>query len=493
MRILVFKSSFTLTNLNRVESVLNYQNKGFVVTVGIFVSLLIAYLTASVGVLVPLLSIAIGVISIFLIIVFQNPLYGLISTLIYCFCFALVERELGGFPFGYVVELLYVVVTLAAILKTSSKDWKRAQNDLLLLFSLWFLVSVLQLLNPSGASFDGWLSEIRTSGFDSFMLILLGFLIFKTVRHLDIFLFIIIACSLLATLNGMKQLHIGLFAGEQQFLDANPTHMIWGQLRVFSFYRDAGQFGASQACFVVICGVLAFGPFKLWKRIVFSFLTLFFFYGMLISGTRGAFFALVPGIFLAVFLFKNIRVLLSGTLFLASFIAVLKYTYIGSGFSYVHRLRSALDPTDPSLNLRFLNQQILSDYIKDFPFGGGLGVMGYAGGKYNSNMFLSAIAPDSYWVKVWGMYGIVGFTLWFCMMGYILGKCCGIVWNIKDERLRVKLTALTASFFGVFICSYGNEVINALPTSIVTYLSLVLIYMGPLFDNDLMNRDKQLP
>jgi len=469
-----------------VEAVFDYRSKSVVFSVGIIVSLLVAYLTASFGILIPILGLIIGIVLVFLIIIFQNPFYGLTAALIYCFCFVFVARELGdSFPFGYVVELLYVAVMLAAICKARKEDWKRIQNDLFLLFSLWFLISVLELFNPSGASFDGWLSEIRTSGFDSFILILIGFLVFKNVKHLDVFLLVIIFCSLLATLIGMKQLHLGLSSGERGFLEANPTHMIWSQLRVFSFYRDAGQFGASQACFVVICGTLAFGPFKLWKRILFLILSLFFIYGMLISGTRGAFFALVPGIFLAVLLFKNLKMMLSGTVFLVLFVAVLKFTYIGSGFSYIHRLRSALDPTDPSLNLRFLNQQMLGDYIRDFPLGAGLGVMGYAGGKYNSNMFLSTIAPDSYWVKVWGMYGIVGFTLWFCMMTYILGKCCGIVWNIKDDKLRVKLIALTASFFGVFVCSYGNEVINALPTSIVTYLSLVLIYMGPKFDNEI--------
>ena len=474
-----------------METVLNYYNRGFILSLGIVVSILFAYLTASLGILVPILSLIISVVSVFLIVLFKEPFVGLIATLIYCFCFVLIGRELSdSFPFGYVVEVLCVIVLIAAIFKTSGQDWLRIRNELCLLFSLWFLISVLELFNPAGPSFAGWLSEIRTSGLDSFLLVPIGFLIFRNVKHLDVFLIAIIACSLFATINGMKQLHMGLFPGEQKFLDANPTHMIWGQLRVFSFYRDAGQFGASQASLVVVCGVLAFGPFKLWKRIVFLLLSFLFFYGMLISGTRGSFFALVPGIFLSIFLFKNLKVLIFGTLFLGLFIAVLKFTYIGSGFSYVHRLRTALDPTDPSLNLRFINQEILSNYLESYPFGGGLGVIGYAGGKYNADKFLSNIAPDSYWVKVWAMYGIVGFTFWFCMMLYILGKCCGIVWNIGDKKLRVKLIALTASLFGIFVCSYGNEVMNALPSSIVFYLSIVLIYMGPRFDAELKEKLK---
>src|SRR5690606_31481740 len=107
----------------------------------------------------------------------------------------------------------------------------------------------------------------------------------------------------------------------------------------------------------------------------------------------------------------------------------------------------------------------------------------------NSDKFLSTIEPDSYWVKVWAMYGIVGFIYWFCMMMYITGKSCGIIWRIEDKKLKVKLIALTSGFFGIFISSYGNEVINALPSSIVCYLSMVLVFMGPRFDRKLKIND----
>src|SRR5690554_4897657 len=205
---------------------------------------------------------------------------------------------------------------------------------------------------------------------------------------------------------------------------------------------------------------------------------------MLISGTRGALFALVPGIFLAVFLFKNIKVLIIGTLFLLAFLAVLKYTHIGSSSYEIHRLRSALNPDDPSLAVRFNNQQVIREYLATRPFGGGLGIVGYAGEKYNSDKFISKVAPDSYWVKVWVMYGNIGFAIWFSLIFYIIGKCCGIIWDIQDKNLRIKLIALTSGFFGIFICSYGNEVINTLPSSIIAYLSIVFVLLGRQYDQE---------
>src|SRR5690606_34463631 len=218
------------------------------------------------------------------------------------------------------------------------------------------------------------------------------------------------------------------------------SHVMGASACIF-FLSSCGTVRCFPSCFCCPMRCTCFWSFNVWKRLVIGCLALLFFYGMLISGTRGAFFVLIPGAFLAIFLFKNIKVLLSGLSFLILFVAILKFTYIGSGFSYVHRLRSALDPSDPSLNARFVNQESMRNYMEAYPFGGGLGVMGYAGGEYNPGAFLASIPPDSYWVKVWGMYGIVGLTFWFCMMGYIIGKSCGIVWKIRDDGLRVKLIA----------------------------------------------------
>ncbi|RZL39851.1 MAG: O-antigen ligase domain-containing protein, partial [Pedobacter sp.] len=286
---------------------------------------------------------------------------------------------------------------------------------------------------------------------------------------------------------GVRQLYGGLTNGEQKFLNdgAANTHLLWGKLRVFSFFSDAGQFGASQAHISLMAFIMALGPFKWWKRLLLIIASFILLYGMLISGTRGALFALIVGGFVAIFLSKNFKVLIFGSLLAIACLGVLKFTNIGDNNYQIYRLRTALDPKDASLNVRFINQQILRDYLSDMPFGGGLGVIGTWGHEYNKDKFLSTIEPDSYWVKVWVMYGIVGFIVWFCLMMYIIGKCCGIVWKIKDDGLRVKLIALTSGSVGVFFCSYGNEVMNTMPTALILYMSWVFVYRGPAFDKEL--------
>lgn len=411
-------------------------------------------------------------------------LYILIA---YCFLFGIPAREIGGIPYGTLIEGLILLTWIAAFVSVPKEDWKALNSSLLFLMSFWFLVSILQVLNP-GSNEMAWLMEIRSAALYPFLIIPLGFLILNKNKHLDTFLVLIIGLSALAALNGIKQLYIGPSRGEQQFLDSGGsiTHILWGRLRVFSFYSDAGQFGASQAHIGLIALILALGPFKLWKRIAFLACAALLLYGMLISGTRGALFALVVGGFLAIFLSKKFKVLFWGGILAIGFLGFLKFTHIGDGNYQIYRLRSALNPKDPSLNVRFNTQRNLRVYMSTRPFGGGLGVIGAFGTQYNQDKYLSTVQPDSYFVKIWAMYGIVGLTLWLGIMLFILGRCCGIVWKIEDEALKIKMIALTAGYAGVLFCSYGNEVINTMPTSIVVYLSWVLVFSSP----ELQNKEK---
>src|SRR5690554_1452664 len=421
--------------------------------------------------------------TVYLIFLFRIPRIGLITLVIYSFLSGFFEREFSQIPPG-TFESILIVVLVAAFIKQS--DWQLVKNDLNGLLLIWLVTSIMWAANPAGASLQGWLAELRTIALYPFLLTLLGYMLIKTNESLNYFIYLFLILALIGCLNGIKQQLLGLSTGEQSFLDnggAN-THLLWGKLRVFSFY-DAAQFGSSQAQFAIISIVLAFGKFKVWKRIVLLLLACLFLYGMLISGTRGGLIVIVVGAFTAIALSKNIKALMIGSFFMFILLGGLKYTHFGNGNYEIYRLRSALNPEDASLNVRYNSQELYREYLKTRPFGGGLGVTGFFGHKYNSDKYLSTIEPDSFWVKVWVMYGIIGFVFWFCIYGYIIGKGCGIVWNIKNDKLRVKLIALLSGVVGVFFCSYGNEIMNIAPSLFVVFISLAMVYQGPRLDLEL--------
>jgi len=451
---------------------------------------LIGAMTILGGIVVPLVLIGLSLGTIYLILVFKQPFLGVVSILFIGFFEWAFTRELVEVPM-YVIDAMTVATWAAALGVSKSTPFTFRGNDLLIVLLIWTCWSVLMVLSPS-ASIAGWIRELRVGVLLPFLVVSLGFAVIETHRQLDCFLALSILFSLIGALNGIKQLHIGLSPGEQAFLDdgGEITHVLFGQLRVFSFYSDAGQFGASQAQFALMCFVLFFGKFTWWKRMLLLVFAGVLFYGMLISGTRGALFALLAGGVVAIFLSKKLIYMLSGAFVLLLFVGFLKFTYIGNTNYSIYRLRTALDFEDASLNVRLVNQERLHAYLNTRPFGDGLGTIGYNGVKYNPGTYLASVAPDSYWVKVWAMYGIVGFTVWFSMMMYILGRGCGIVWAIRHAGLRIKLLALTAGYAGIFVCSYGNEVMNYPPSSYVMYLSWVFIFLGPRFDQYLSEKEQ---
>ncbi len=414
--------------------------------------------------------------TIYLVLLFREPFVGLMVLIVYCFILFFFYREIGLLPYGVGIEIFLLLTWLSVWYNADKLDFSNLNTNLMWLYVGWLMLCVLQVLNPTGGSFRGWYQEIRGMGVYPVAISGLGLLLINSKKRITQVLKLIICLSFLGVLYGLKQKYIGLSAGDQQFVRDYPTHLIWGQLRVFSFYVDAGQYGASMAVFVVVALVLAIGLKKTSTRIMFLFSAPLFTLAMLISGTRGAFFALIVGGGMALLLTKRIKIFLGGCIVLLFFVVFLKYTNIGSGNYAVFRFRTALNPEDASLNLRFINQRKLANYLGDHPFGGGLGTIGAFGHQFNEHMFLASIEPDSYWVKVWAETGIVGFTLWFCMILYLLGKGCGITWGIRDPELRVKLIALNAAIAGVFACSYGNEVINNMPSNIFVNLSFAIIF-----------------
>lgn len=461
--------------------------KGMLLLLGLIIVLILGFATAQFGYLIPVAVIILAVITSLVVGIFKNPMAGFIASISYCFIFFILVREADGFPFGVGIELFLFLTVVATLVQYKRYDWRLLKNNLFYLTLIWFLISVLEIANPAGASVAGWMQEIRTSALYPLLFTLLSFLFFNQNKHLNYFLKLVMVFSVIAVIYGVRQTLIGLTPGEQNFLDNGgaSTHLIWGRLRVFSFFSNASQFGVSQAHIGLVAFILALGPFKWWKKITLFIISAALLYGMLISGTRGALFALIVGGVTAIFLSKNYKILIVGAIILASGVSVLKFTTIGNGNYEIYRLRTALDPEDASLNTRFINQEILKDYLKSRPFGGGLGVTGFWGAKYNADKFLSTVPPDSYWVKVWVMYGVVGLVVWFSMMMYILGKGCGIIWNIQNKGLRYKLIALCSGAAGIFFASYGNEIINDMPSSMIVSISWAFIFLGPRLDREL--------
>lgn len=455
--------------------------------IGIFLSIILGWLIAHLGISIAAMLMVLPVAIAFFILVFINPRIGLISFIFYCFLMPTIGKHIVGPQFGLLVDALLLITWLAIIFYRGNRfRFRHLDNDLVWLAVAWFGITVLEIVNPTRPNIMGWLQEMRSSSLYWILIVPLTILVFNKKTDISLFLNIIVVMSVLGAIYGIKQLYFGVDSAENQWLEdgAKRTHILFGQLRVFSYYSEAAQFGASQAHLTVMCMVLAVGPYSTGKKIWYGLAGLLVFYGMLISGTRGAMGALVGGGFIFLILMKQTRVLVIGIVLGVSFIGVLKYTTIGSNNDQIRRLRSSLDPDDPSFQARLINQRILKDIMVSKPVGMGVGTIGQWGETYNKHLPTTNIPPDSLYVKMWAMYGVIGFTIWLGMMFYIVGKSAGIIWKTRDPVLRNQLLSLCAGSFGSLVCSYGNEVMNALPSSAIVYISWAFVFVSPKWDNN---------
>lgn len=465
------------------ESENNYTKHLWLVS-GILVAVVFGRLIAGNGLSIAGLFVALPFIIGFLIFIFLKPRIGLIAFIIYNFIMPTIGRHIPGLQVGLALDALLILTWLGVLFYRGNKyRFRHLNNDFCWIALAWFVFTVLEIGNPARPNIVGWLQEMRNLSLYWILVVPLTMLLFRKKSDIRIFIDLVIVLSFLGALYGMKQFYIGLDDAEKVWLnDHLITHWIFGKLRVFSFYQEAGQFGASQASIAIMCFILATGPHSTTRRISYAIAGLFIFYGMLISGTRGALGGIIGGGFVFLVLSKQVNIMIIGALLGFGFVGMLKFTKIGQANDQIKRLRSGTDPNDPSFQLRMINQRKLSDALGSKPLGTGVGTIGAWGQKYNKHIPTASIAPDSLYVKIWVMYGVVGFILWFGAMLYMLGKSAGIIWNTRDPVLRNQLCALCGVYGAVLLCSYGNEVMNVVPSLAIVSVSWAFISMSTRWD-----------
>ncbi len=428
----------------------------------------------------------------YLIKTYKNPVTLLFSIFIYCFLVSFIGTYLKVNSAGLGIDFLLILSYVVLLLKGFSEKipWSKARTLLVAIVSLWMFYVILELLNPEAPSKTAWFYAMRGIALYMWMFIPLGLILLNKTEHVKWFLYIWGVFAILATLYGCKQLYWGLNSTEQAMMDAGMagTHILWGKLRVFSLYSDAGQFGGAQAHAGITAFLLAISMKTRKDQLFFWTVCLFGFYGMLISGTRGALFVPFGAIGLYLFIKKNIRIMIVMGILAGGAFYFLKYTYIAHNIYSVRRMRTAFDPNDPSFQVRMENQRIFRAYLKSRPFGGGVGVTGVFGERFSPNAFLSNVATDSGYVQIWAECGIVGLLFYLFMWMWIVFKSISIIWyKLKDPWIKNVMTALICGIAGMLVNTYSNPVITQIPSSFVIYFSIVFIFISPELEKQLKN------
>lgn len=397
------------------------------------------------------------------------------------FLIPLLARYVPGIPFGLSVDGLLIMMVMVLIF--DKREYYRTQyvtNWLSMILLIWLIYSILQIANPLARSKVAWFYANRGLSFYPLLLAVLAMYAYKTKNHLKWFLVIWAGMAVFATLWGIKQQYLGVSDVEQRWLNAGAasTHVLFGKLRVFSYFSDAAQFGASQAHTALVFGIIALYRGKNQYRWVCFLIAGLSLYGMLISGTRGAMGVLALGGFTYFVMTKNFRIVLAGILVAGGLFVFLKYTTIMQSNYQVNRMRTALRSDDPSMMVRKERERVLSNFMADKPIGGGIGSAGYWGKRFSPGTFLAELGTDGHYTRIWMETGIVGLWLYLLMLAVIVFYLGRKLWFMENTRLRQVLVAMYSGFLGLCLASYTNGLLTQIPTGILVFVGLAFVYLG---------------
>lgn len=453
-----------------------------------------AYLTATKGIVAGIAIIILPLIITYLIAVFLYPKIGIITIIIFAFFVIGISRYVAA-TWGLINDGLLVLMYLALFFKAFRVKipWNRAKSQLTLLVTIWFGYAFLQAVNPEAASFEAWFYAMRGIALYQWLIIPLLFILFNKQKDLNTFLMIWGCLSLLGTIKGLMQLFIGVDPFEQAWLDGggHVTHILFGKLRIFSFYSDAGQFGASQGHAAVVFGVLTLFTKNKKLQLFYALVAIAGLYGMLISGTRGAIAVPAMGGIMFLILKKNIKVLVLGAIMGIGVYVFFAHTTILNNNAEVRRMRTAFDPNDASLQVRLANQEKLSGYLASRPFGGGIGSTGNWGQRFTPHTFLANTATDSWFVAIWADTGIIGLWLHLFILFFVLVTgAYNVMFRLKNPIVKGQIAALVCGMAGVMLASYGNGVFGQFPTGILMYVGMVFIFLAPKWEQNVEDENQ---
>jgi hypothetical protein len=423
---------------------------------------------------------------IYIYIILKKPIIGFYTAIGLCFVILGSTRYIKtGLPIGFAIDGIMIITFLALIFSRFRErvKWSPANKNITILAAIWLGYFIFQLGNPEARMIEPWIAG-RGIGFYFFFFVILTLMLVNTNKKLDTFLYVWGVFSILASLKGMGQMFFGVDSAEQAWLDngGDTTHILFGKLRVFSFFTDAGQFGGNQGYTGVVFIIYAMAKKGL-PKVFFITVGILGLYGMLISGTRGAIAVPFAGFMTFFILKKNIKALILGVISVITIFVFFKFTMIANDNAQIRRMRTGFDANNASLLVRKKNQLILKGYLASRPFGGGIGHAGDKAQRFLPNAFLSNVATDSWYVMIWAEMGIIGLTLHLIILLYVIGMASfKVMFRIRDPLTKLKMSALICGMAGVMLASYGNAVFGQMPTSLLIYASMALMSNPGIFE-----------
>ena len=389
-----------------------------------------------------------------------------------------------------ILELM--LIAIAIIDARYTQHFERAWNLMFIAISIWFGLCFIEIFNDTcglGININAWFTGVRLMAIQLLWILLVFSLYIDKPQSLITYFRIWAGLSLFSAFWTWKMIHFGFTDTESRWLYSvgHVTHIINGGTltRYWSTFSDAANYGcnasASAIAFLIFGITAKVKKDKIFFLLTFAAVT----WGMFQSGTRTATFTMIGGFVVYLVLAKSFRIMVPSAIIGVFFIILLAFTTIGNGNQQIRRMRSAFNRNDASANVRDINKAAISKYIKDAPWGIGIGMYSENIPAWNRYKILSQIPPDSEYVFVWVRTGPIGVTVFTCcMIIMLLGGCYIVLFRLRSPSLIGIGGGLCAAFVSIQLGGYANQVLYQYPNGLTFFGGMAIVYLLPYIESE---------
>lgn len=392
------------------------------------------------------------------------------------------------FPASLADESLELLLIAIAIIDArNTPHFERAWNFMFLAIMIWCGLCTIEILNDTcglGMNVNAWFIGFRLMALHLVWIILVFSLYITDPKSLTLYLRLWAGLSLFSALYTWKMIHIGLTATENAWLYSpnNHTHLLNAGtlIRYWSTFNDAASYGCNASASAVAFLIFGITSKVKFDKIFFLLTAAIVIWGMFQSGTRTAMITIIAGFVVYLFLSKSVKILVPCAIIGGIFLFILIFTNIGNGNQQIRRMRSAFDKKDASANVRDINKAAIAKYMKDAPWGIGIGMVSKDIPAWNKYKKLSDIPPDSEYVYIWVRTGAIGVTVFtFCMAMILLGGCIIVLFRLKNPTLIGIGGGLCAAFVSIQLGGYANQILYMYPNGLTFFGGMAIVYLLP--------------
>ena len=403
-------------------------------------------------------------------------------------------------PMSLPTEMLELVLIAIAIIDArQNAHFSRAVNIMFLAITIWFGLCLIEIFNDScnlGINVGAWFAGFRLMAIQLVWILLVFSIYIASPQVLITYLKIWALFCLFSAIWTYKQVNYGMTDAERLWIETRgrQTHILNAGtlIRYFSTFSDAANYGCHAAAAATAFIVFSITNKLKKAKIFFFIIAIAVIWGMFQSGTRTAIFCLSAGLMVYIFLSKSVKIAVPFSIVFVILGFLLVFTTIGNGNQQIRRMRSAFNKDDASASVRDINKDAIRKYIKDAPWGIGLGMSPDNVPANNKFRKLSTIPPDSEYVFIWVHTGPIGVTVFTCCMVLIfIGGCRVVLFRLKNKTLTGIGAGFCCAFVAINLGGYANQVLYQYPNGITFFGGMAIVYILPYLEPEWEEYEKK--